>query len=347
MAQPIQVAILSYGMSGRVFHAPLLHTHPDFSVKKVWERTKNRSKGRYPYVDIVRNYSEILEDKEIELVIVNTPDDTHYDFARQALEAGKHVVVEKPFTQYAWQAKHLIDIANKEGLVLSVFQNRRWDGDFLTVQRIVEQQLLGRLVEFESHFDRYRKEVQNNWKEYRSGALYNLGSHMIDQAMVLFGVPRSVWADLGKLRDHAEVEDYYHLALEYPTLKVTLKSSYLIREPGDRYILHGTEGSFRKAGIDPQENALKNGYFPDTPDWGIEPATNWGFLNTQLQGLHFRGQIETLPGNYSAYYTNVFHCIRAGESLMVPPEDAYNGMQVIEAAIQSNESKQNIPLNYS
>jgi predicted dehydrogenase len=346
MNNPIPTAVLSYGMSGRVFHAPILHVHPGFSMKTVWERSKNLSTQRYPYVKIFREYNEILQDKGIELIIVNTPDDTHHEYAKMALLAGKHVVIEKPFTQTVEEAEELIAIAEKQGLVLSSFQNRRWDSDFLTVQHVIEQQLVGRLVVFESHFDRYRKEIRKgNWKDQSSSSLYNLGSHLIDQALVLFGMPSYVLADLRQLRDHVYVNDYYEIILDYTNFKVTLKSSYLVRERGPRFIIHGTEGSFLKFGYDIQEERLKNGHYPDEEGWGKEPEKKWGLLNTHMNNMHFKGKIETVPGNYFFYYSNIYDAIRNHANLDVSPYEALNVMRIIEKAKESSQDKKYVSVD--
>lgn len=348
MTEVIQTGIASYGLSGQVFHAPFLETNAGFNIKKVWERTKNLSVQRYPHVEIVRSYEEMLNDSDIELIIVNTPDTTHYDFCKQALEAGKHVIVEKPFTLNTKEGEELIELARSKNLVLSVYQNRRWDGDFLTVQKVLDQQLLGRVVEYEGHFDRFKNFVDiNKWKEQASsypGLIYDLGDHMIDQALVLFGMPGSVTADLRIQRPGGEVNDYFNVKLNYPETVVTVKGGFLVREKGPRYIIHGTEGSFVKSGIDPQEQDLIEGYFPEGPGWGKEEETYWGTLNTQINGLHYYGQIETLPGNYHGYFDKIYYAIRQGEKPPVPAEEGLNVIKVIEASLLSNEEKKAIKL---
>jgi predicted dehydrogenase len=333
-------------MSGKVFHGPLLKADGRFNIKKVFERSTEKSKADHPEVEVVRSYKQLLEDPEIELIVVNTPNALHYSMARQALEAGKHVVVEKPFTVTAGEAGQLIELATRNSRVLTVFQNRRWDGDFLTLREVVGQQLLGKLVEYEAHYDRYRNFVEaNTWKEETgpgSGILYNLGSHMIDQALVLFGVPLGVTAHLSTQRPGASIDDSYHLVLHYEGLRVILKSSYLVREQGPRYLLHGVNGSFLKWGIDPQEDALKAGQLPKEAGWGTEPDEWWGKLNTQVGELHVTGKVETKPGAYPQFYRNVYAAIREGGSLAVPPEEALQVIRVIEAAIQSNQSGQTV-----
>lgn len=337
----IKVGLASYGMSGMVFHAPFLVRTPGFQLTHVLERSSQKSRQHFPDAEIVRSFEALLENPSIELVIVNTPNALHFEMTRQALLAGKHVVVEKPFTVTYQEANSLIQLAKEKQLVLTVFQNRRWDGDFMTVQKIVEQQLLGRLVEYEAHYDRYVTEIRSeSWKETDlpgSGILYNLGSHMIDQALVLFGKPRAVTADIGARRKGSDVDDYYNIILHYPDLKVNLKSSYLVRELGPRYMLHGTTGSFVKYGIDPQEEALKVGKFPEGDDWGKEPDTDWGKLNAEINGFNYVGKIETLPGNYSAFYQNLYDAIRYGKPLAVKPEEAADVIHLIELIIKSNK----------
>lgn len=348
MAEIIQTGVASYGLSGQVFHAPFLETNAGFNIKKVWERTKNLSVQRYPDVEIVRTYEELLSDKDIELIIVNTPDTTHYDYCKQALEAGKHVVVEKPFTLNSQEGEELKKLAESKNLVLSVYQNRRWDGDFMTVKKVLDEQLLERVVEYEAHFDRFKNFVDpGKWKEQASsfpGLVYDLGAHMIDQALVLFGMPSTVTADLRTQRPGGEVNDYFNVKFNFPEIVVTVKGGFLVREQGPRYIVHGTEGSFLKWGVDPQEQDLLDGFFPEGPDWGKEDEENWGVLNTQLNGLHYHGKIETFPGNYHGYFDNIFYAIRKGEPLAVPAEQGLNVIKVIEASLQSNEENRAVEL---
>jgi predicted dehydrogenase len=344
----IHVGLASYGMSGKVFHGPLLKAHSGFRLKKVVERSAEKSKADYPEVEVVRSFEELLADEAIQLVVVNTPNALHYEMAKQALQAGKHVIVEKPFTVTAEEARELIKLAQSKQLILTVFQNRRWDGDFLTVQKVLEQKLVGKLVECEIHYDRFRNFIEaNTWKEETgpgSGILYNLGSHLIDQALVLFGTPKSIMADLRTQRPGGSIDDSYHITLHYPDLRVILKSSYLVREAGPRYILHGTEGSFLKWGLDPQEDALKKGGLPGQPDWGTEPASEWGVLNTQVGELHFKGTVETLPGAYQQFYENLYDAITLKVLLSVKPEESLEVIRIIQAAIESNRRKQTVTL---
>jgi len=346
---PIKTGLASYGMSGSVFHAPFLDIHPMFELHTIVERTKDNARKRYPNVRTVRSFEDILSDPEIELVIVNTPDVTHYEFTKKALCAGKNVVVEKPFVFDVHEGEELIALAKEKKKMLSVYQNRRWDGDFLTVRRIVESGTLGRVVEFNSSFQRYRNFImEGTWKEkadHRVGITYNLGSHMIDQAVVLFGTPTSVYADIDHLRDNSEVDDYYNIQLIYPHVKVSLRAGYLMREETPRYYVHGTFGSFVKYGLDPQEEILKTGVSPTGTNWGKEDESEWGTLNTDFSGLHYRGKVETIAGNYSAFYDDIYNALSKG----IPPQtDATNVLiviRIIDAAFESSSKKQVITLH--
>ena len=338
---PLKAALCSYGMSGVIFHGPLLQSNPNFEITKILERKKQLSKGEHPGSTIVRYYDEILDDPEIELVVVNTPDQYHYHMVSQAISSGKHVVVEKPFTLRSEDADELIHLAHKNGVILTVFQNRRWDGDFLTVQRLIKEGLLGRLVSFESHFDRFRNYIQESWKDQRSsgtGTLYNLGSHMIDQALQLFGMPERVFCDVRNQRSGAEVDDTFDLFMNYNDVKCLIRASYLVREPGPRFTLHGTEGSYLKFNLDPQEDALKTGGDPLSADWGREPESQWGELHTEIKGKLFQGKYETIPGDYNIFYDNLYKAIREGAELLVKPEEARNVISVIEAAYRSGKT---------
>jgi predicted dehydrogenase len=338
------VGLVSFGMSGQVFHAPLVKVHPGFKLVSILERSKELSADLYPESIIVRTFEELLKVEGTDLIIVNVPDPLHYEMTREALLAGKNVIVEKPFVRDSSQGKELIDLAAGKGLLLSVFQNRRWDGDFLTVKKILGEGLLGRLVDYEAHFDRYRNMIQDNtWKE-ESGAgstIYNLGSHLIDQALDLFGKPEHVYADIDIMREGGQVDDAFRILLGYEGIRVCLQSSYLVREPGPRYGLHGTLGSYLKYGIDPQEDALKKGELPDGRDWGKEPESEWGILHTE----NFNGKYETLPGNYTEYFRDIYEALQTGNQPIVTGEQANLVIRVIEAALESNESGKRIYLD--
>ena len=343
--QPIITALLSYGMSGEVFHAPLIAANSGFQLKTVGERSTFKVSQRYPLVKSVKNYKDILSDPTIELVVVNTPNETHYSFTKEALEAGKHVIVEKPFIVTVGEADQLIMLSKEKKKILTVFQNRRWDGDFLTLQQIVKDKSVGKVVEFEAHYDRFRNYIEvNTWKEEAkpgTGILYNLGSHMLDQAIVLLGMPDEVDARVGAHRPEGKVDDYYDIRLMYKDILVIVKSSYLVKEQGPRYVLHGTEGSFVKYGIDPQEQALKDGKMPGI-NWGLEEKKWWGRLNATVKGINVEEQVETLPGNYPAFYQNVYEAIREEKPLAVKPEESRDVIRLIEMCYESNKFRKAI-----
>jgi predicted dehydrogenase len=347
MTDEIRVGLIGYGMAARVFHAPVMQAVPNLQLKKVVERHTDDSRERYPWVEVVRDAGNAIEDEAIDLIVVATPNASHFELARRALLAGKHVVVEKPFTTNSVEARQLIELARQRNRIISVHQNRRWDGDFQTVRKVLDEKLLGRLVEYESHYNRFRNQPRPGaWREEAlpgSGILFDLGSHLIDQAQVLFGLPRMITADLRIQRNFAGTIDNFELILHYDDLKATLKAGMLVRELGPRFILHGTEGSFVKYGIDPQEEALKQGLTPIAPKWGEERREQWGTLNTQLNGLHLEARVETIAGCYQAYYQNIVDAINGRAELAVKPEEAMNTIRIIELAIQSCEERRTIP----
>ena len=347
MSKPIVTAIASFGMSGVVFQGPSLKIYPQyFKIHKILERSKNISAQRYPEATIVRSYEEILNDPEIELILVNTPDYLHFNMAKQALEAGKHVVVEKPFTKTSEDARELISLAHQNGVILTVFQSKRLDNGFLTLKKILEEKLLGRVVEYEAHYDRYRNYIQEgSWKEdgdERTGVLFNLGSHIVDQTLELFGLPNAVTAHLNVLRTGGRTTDNFDIRLHFEKFNAILRSSYLVREMGPQYIVHGTEGSFVKMGTDPQEELMKLHHLPNEPKWGEDQPSDWGTLNTTINGLHFHGKIETIPGDLASFFLKLYGTIREGKELFVKPEESLNVIRILEACLESNRLKQTV-----
>lgn len=347
MSKPIVTAIASFGMSGVVFQGPSLKVFPQyFKIHKILERTKNISAQRYPEAIIVRNYEDILNDPEVELVLVNTPDYLHFEMAKQAIKAGKHVVVEKPFTKTSEQARELISLARQNGVILSVYQSKRLDNGFQTLQKILNDKLLGRVVEYEAHYDRYRNFIQEgSWKEdgdERTGVLFNLGSHIVDQTLVLFGIPKAVTAHLNVLRTGGRTTDNFDIRLHYDNFNAILRCSYLVREIGPQYIVHGTEGSFIKMGTDPQEELMKRHHLPNEPQWGEDHPNDWGLLNTTINGLHFHGKVETLPGNLACFFSKLHGTIREGKELFVKPEEALTIIRILEACLESNRLRRTV-----
>jgi predicted dehydrogenase len=349
----INVGLIGFGMAGRLFHGPTITSAKGLKLYKVRE-TKSPNiaiiRERYPDTIIVNDTNEILNDPSIELVVVATPNVTHYDVATKALMAGKHVIVDKPFTVTSQEATQLIELAKNKNKLLTVYQNRRWDSDYQTVKKVIDSNLLGNLVEYEAHYDRFRNTIRpDTWKEdgvLGTGLVYDLGSHLIDQALVLFGLPKTVTADLRTQRQNATIIDNFEMILDYGKLKVTLKGGMLIKEQLPHFILLGNNGAFVKYGMDVQEEALIAGLAPNKLlNWGEEPENLWGTINTEFNGIEFRGKVKSETGNYVDYYENVYKAILGEEELAVKPEQARNTIRVIELAMQSNQEKRTIEYN--
>jgi len=343
MSKEINVGLIGYGFGGSVFHAPFIESVEGLNLYKVYE-TKPENirqlKERYPNVIVTAKVNEVLTDPDIQLVVIATPNKVHYELAKIALENGKDVVVEKPFTVTTEEADKLIVLAKATNRVLSVHQNRRWDSDFKTVKKIVDGNLLGDIVELEIHYDLFRPGFTKNWREedeVGSGMLYDLGSHLIDQAQNLFGLPEKVFANLEIQRKGGKSIDYFEVILKYPKITVTLKSGLLIRDPSPHFVLHGTKGSFIKYGMDVQEEALKSGLIPkNVEEWGVESKELWGKINTEVNGVHIIGQVESEVGDYREFYKNVYKSMLREGSLEVTAEQARNTIRIIELAEQSN-----------
>jgi scyllo-inositol 2-dehydrogenase (NADP+) len=346
--QPINTALCSFGMSGWVFHAPFIHIHPCFNFYAVYERTKDIAKQKYPSVKTFRSLDEMLADESIELVIVNTPNATHYEFAKKALLAGKHVVTEKPFVIEIAEGEELIQLAKQKGKILSVYQNRRWDSDYKTVKKVVDDGLLGNIVEAEFHYDRYKEELSPKLhKEIPgpgAGALYDLGPHLIDQALHLFGMPEAVFADIQIMRAVSKVDDYFELLLYYPGLRVRLKSTYVAREAVPSFVVHGTKGSFLKTRGDVQEATLQQEISPKTEEWGTENETDCGLLHTEKNGKTIRKHIPSEQGSYMDFYHDLYGAIRKNKPLPVTAEEGLNVIRIIKAAFKSNEERKVVEL---
>src|SRR6478609_1301084 len=345
---PIKTAVLSFGLSGKAFHAPFIQLHPGFELCGIWERTKSDSLEFYPGITIYRSLEEILKDDSIELVVVNTPTGTHFDYTKQVLEAGKHAVVEKAFTTTTEEAIALKELAEKKKLTISVFQNRRWDSDFKTVKKIIEEGWLGEIMEMEIHFDRYKEELSPKpHKEIPApgaGILNDLSPHLIDQALHLFGMPQAVFADLRITRPGSKVDDYFEILLYYPMLRVRLKAGYQVREPFASYVVHGRKGSFLKSRGDVQETMLVANHKPNLTDWGTEPESEQGLLHTEKDGKVIREKIPTLQGNYYDYYDGIYQAIRNGQPVQVSAEDGIHVMQIIDACFKSSKERRAINL---
>ena len=334
-------------MSGRVFHAPFLELHEGFELTGSWERSKKLIQQDYPQVKSYSSLEELLVD-DIELVVVNTPVETHYEYAKKVLLAGKHALVEKSFTTTAAEAEELLAIAKEKRLKLTVYQNRRWDSDFKTVKQVVDQNLLGDIVEAEFHFDRYNPNLSTKTHKETvnagAGVLKDLGSHIIDQALYLFGYPKAVHADIRATREHSLVDDWFDLSLYYPDKRVRLKAGFFVREAIPAYLVHGKKGSFLKQRGDIQEDVLKTGEKPNLDSWGTEPVEKEGLLHTEINGEEVRKTIPTLQGNYYELFDGVYKAIKEDKPEPVTAEDGIKTMKIIDAAIASSEQKRIIEL---
>lgn len=344
----IKTGICSYGMSGKLFHAPFIHGHEGYELYAACERSKKEIAEKYPGVISYATIDELMADDTIELMIINTPNYTHFDYAKKALLAGKHIVVEKPFCNNVAECDELMALAKEKNKMISVYQNRRWDSDFRTVRKVVEEKLLGDVVEAEIHFDRYDENL--SYKLHKetpgpgAGIFYDLGPHLIDQALQLFGMPASVFADITALRPISKVDDYMEIILLYNRLRVRLKSGYLVKEPIPSYVIHGSKGSFLKSRGDVQENALKLYTSPGIADWGLEPEAEQGLLHTTINGETVRKKIPTERGDYKEYYRLLHDALRNGAPLPVTAEDGRNVIYIIEKCFESANQKKIIGL---
>lgn len=344
MTPVLKTGIVGYGYATKTFHAPLIAAVPGLQLAAVSSGDPAKVQADWPGLPVFDSPAALFANEEIELVVIPTPNETHFPLAAQALAAGKHVVVDKPFTLTTDEAKELIELACRHNRLLSVFHNRRWDADFLTLQSVLRDGSLGRVTHFESHFDRYRPQVQARWRESAGlggGLWYDLGSHLLDQALQLFGTPNAIWLDLAKQRDGAVADDWFHAVLRYGDMRVILHGSALVAHTGPRLAVHGTNGSFVKFGLDTQEDALKAGVRPGGEGWGADPhpgqltVRNGDGLSSQV--------VESIAGNYLAYYAAIRDAIRLGTSNPVPAEQALQVMQLIELGMTSAREGRALP----
>lgn len=336
MSDNIRVGLIGYGYAGKTFHAPLIAGTPGMSLAGVSSSDTTKVHADWPAVPVVSEPKHLFNDPNIDLIIIPTPNDTHFPLAKAALEAGKHVVVDKPFTVTLSQARELDALAKSLGRLLSVFHNRRWDSDFLTVKRLLSEGTLGEILFFESHFDRFRPQVRNRWREQAgpgSGIWYDLAPHLLDQAVNLFGLPVSMTVDLAQLRPGAQTTDYFHAVLSYPQRRIVLHGTMVAAAESARYIIHGTRGSYVKFGLDPQEDRLKNGERLPQEDWGYDMRDG---VVTRVEGEELVEEtLLTIPGNYPAYYAAIRDALNGTGENPVPASQAIQIMELIELGIES------------
>jgi predicted dehydrogenase len=342
-AQPLNVALLGYGFVGKTFHAPLLTNVPGLRLTHIVSSDSAKVKKDYD-VTVLAKPEDAFALPEIDLIVLATPNITHFDLTRKALVAGKHIVVDKPFTNTIAEAAELITLAKSRQRLLSVFQDRRWDSDFLTVRQIVASGALGEIAHFESHYDRYRPEPRQRWRELPgpgSGIWYDLGSHLVDQALQLFGPPESIYADLEMQRPGGQTVDYFHVILRYGHNRAILHGSSLVVGDVPRFTIHGAVGSYTKFGMDKQEDALKRGEIPGAPGWGQDPQL--GTLVTKKGDGFEKREVPNIPGNFLAYYEGVRDAITQGAANPVTPDEALAVINVLETAIKSSAARAELP----
>lgn len=344
MTSPLNVALVGYGYAGKVHHAPVIVTTPGLKLHTVVSSDPAKVHADLPDVRVAASLEEALADPAIELVVIATPNDTHAPLARLALERGRHLVVDKPFAITVAEAEGLAAQAERAGRLLSVYHNRRWDSGFLTVRRLMQAGELGEVMHCELHFDRFRPEVRDRWRERDepgSGVWYDLGSHLLDNALVLFGRPLGISADLGVQKPGGRAVDWFHVLLRYQRLRVILHASSMTARPGATFAVHGTRASYVKPGLDTQEAALLRRAMPGEPDFGIDPVE--GELTVaNPDGSFTTRKVPTERGCYPAFYAGVRDAIRDGAPNPVPPGEALDVMRLLEAGLRSSAERREV-----
>lgn len=346
----IDVGLIGFGLAGRAFHAQVITRVPGLRLAAILQRSGNEAAGKYPEVRVVRTLEALLAIKEIRLVVVATPNETHYDLARRCLAAGRDVLVDKPFTTSLEEAKELVALATKTNRLLTVYQNRRFDGDFQTLLQIARSGELGRIVSFEANYDRFRPQLKPGaWRERRrpgAGIFFDIGPHLVDYALVLFGMPDAITADIRIAREGAEADDTFDVAFHYRDgLRADLRSSILAAAPRPHLSLRGTRGSFVKRSVDPQELNLRYGRIPESGPWGAEPEEDWGELTIAENGQLRTQRVPSLDCDYRVFYANLRDALLGKAALFVPPEWAVDVMGLMELATQSSEERRTVPVS--
>ena len=346
----IEVGLVGFGLAGRAFHAPVIRAVPGLHLAAIVQRSGSEAAENYPDVRIVRNLDELLSIAEIRLVVIATPNETHYPFARQCLEAGRDVVVDKPFTATLEEAKLLVQLAKKTNRLLTVYQNRRYDGDFQAIRQLLEAGTLGRIVRFETAYDRYRPQLKPGaWREAArpgSGILFDIAPHLIDHALVLFGLPEAVTADVRIERENGAADDAFDITLHYSNgMRAALRSSILAAALRPRFVLLGTQGSFVKQTFDPQEMNLRRGYITAGKPWGYETEEDWGVLTIPAGDSFENRRIPSASCDYRDYYSNLRDAILGRAALAVTPEWSLDVMRLLEVARESSKRRCTLPWN--
>ncbi|MGA7840407.1 MAG: oxidoreductase [Candidatus Acidiferrales bacterium] len=339
----LNVALLGYGFASKTFHAPLLTHVPGLRLTHIVSSDSAKVKKDYD-VTVLAKPEEVFALPEIDLIVIATPNITHFDLASKALKAGKHVVIDKPFTNTVAEATELIILARKQRRLLSAFQSRRWDADFLTLRKVLADGALGEVAHFESHYDRYRPEPRQRWRELPgpgSGIWFDLGAHLADQALQLFGPPEAIYADLEMQRPGGQAVDYFHVILRYARNRVILHGASLVVAESPRFVVHGSLGSYTKFGMDPQEEAFKRGEIPGSPGWGQDPQPGT-LLTKKGDGFETR-QVPNVPGNYLTYYEGIRDAISHGAPNPVTPQQALEVINVLETGVKSSAARAESP----
>lgn len=343
MTASLNVALVGYGYVGQTFHAPLIDATPGLVLRTVVSSDPAKVAADFPAVRVVADLDAALADSAIDLVVIATPNALHAPQALAAFAAGKSVVVDKPFALDVAEARQMAEAAEASGKLLAVFHNRRWDSDFLTLQRLIAEGALGQVVQYESHFDRFRPQVRDRWRERAgpgSGAWMDLGPHLLDQALILFGAPLAISADIGVQREGAQADDYFHVVLRYPTLRAILHGSLLTAASDLRLAVHGTKASYLKHGLDPQEAQLKAGMTPGAPGWGRD--SRHGVLVTVEHDHQIRADVRPEISGYRTFYAGVRDAILHGAPSPVPVAEALRVMELLELAQRASDERREL-----
>lgn len=345
MTEVVNVCLVGYGAAGRVFHAPLIRRTPGLHLHTVVSSDARKVHAELAHVRVVADPLAAFQDPAIDLVVIASPNASHAALAIAALEAGRHVVVDKPFTTTLDEAHQVVEAARRSARIVSVFQNRRWDSDFLTLQALIRQGALGDIVELHSHFDRHRPQVPVRWREAPgpgSGLWFDLGPHLVDQALQLFGMPDAVQADRWALRAGAEVDDGFHVVLHYPQRRVFLHAGSVVVAHDLRFAVHGSKGSWIKHGLDPQEAALRARELPGDAGWCQDPHP--GTLARPFGNLQRSSTTPGVAGDYLAYYRGLRDAITRGQPVPVTADEALQVMRIIAAGIDSADTGTRVAL---